>query len=130
MKKNKKEFRKYIGLEKNLQISIAILLDSLGVLWWHTPNGGRRNKLEASSFKKQGVKPGVSDCIILEPRGKYHGLAIELKTSTGKLSESQKTFLERAKIRGYKTAVCWGIEETEHVVKEYLKQEKPPTQER
>ena len=34
MEKPKKEFRKYIGHEDNLQISIAVFLNSLGLLWW------------------------------------------------------------------------------------------------
>lgn len=33
--------------EDQFQRSVAELLDSLGWLWWHTPNGGWRTKAEA-----------------------------------------------------------------------------------
>lgn len=35
-----------------------------GVVWWHTPNGGRRSPIEAAIFKGLGVCAGVSDLIL------------------------------------------------------------------
>ena len=43
------------------------------------PNGGRRDKAEAAHLKMQGVKAGVPDLCLAVPKGKYHGLYIELK---------------------------------------------------
>ena len=48
---------------------------------FHIPNGGSRNKLEASNLKKQGVKAGVPDLFLPVGRGSYHGLFIELKSA-------------------------------------------------
>lgn len=31
---------------------------------FHIPNGGRRDKREAASLKRQGVKPGVPDLFV------------------------------------------------------------------
>ena len=45
----------------------------------HIPNGGSRNQLEARNLKLQGVKSGVPDICLPVPRGKYHGLYIEMK---------------------------------------------------
>ena len=34
-----------------------------GLVAWHTPNGGKRNAVEAARFKAMGVRPGVSDLV-------------------------------------------------------------------
>ena len=48
-----------------------------GLVWWHTPNGGRRNRIEGAILNGLGVRPGVTDLILL-----HHGraFALELKT--------------------------------------------------
>lgn len=38
-----------------------------GVVYWHTPNGGRRDAHEARRFKESGVKAGVHDLLFLRP---------------------------------------------------------------
>lgn len=78
--------------EDQLQRAVATLLDTSlprGSVWFHVPNGGKRGKIEAARMKGMGVKPGVADCIILAG-----GLAIalELKSSKGRLSPKQKEF--------------------------------------
>lgn len=115
-----KKYEPYYGREDDFQKSVAYLLDACNLLWFHPPNGGKRSKSEAGRFKMQGVKPGVPDCVIMEPRGKWHGLVIELKVKGGKLSNYQKEWLNALKTRNYKTAVCWSIDEVEDVIKEYL----------
>jgi hypothetical protein len=34
-----------------------------GLLWWQTPNGGKRSRIEAAIMKGHGVRAGVSDLI-------------------------------------------------------------------
>lgn len=51
---------------------------------YHTPNGGSRNVIEAVNLKAQGVRSGVPDICLPVPKGKYHGLYIELKRYGGK----------------------------------------------
>lgn len=81
---------------------------SLGWIF-HVPNGGLRNRISAARLKAQGVKPGVPDFLLLEARGDYHGLAIELKRSDGgRLSDNQDMWLVKLQCAGYKTAVCHG----------------------
>ena len=48
-------------------------------LLYHIPNGGKRDRIVAAKLKAQGVKPGVPDLCLPVPRGKYHGLYIEMK---------------------------------------------------
>ena len=61
---------------------------------FHVPNGGHRNKATAGRLKAAGVKAGVPDLLLLVPRGRYHGMACELKMPGGRLSPSQRTWLE------------------------------------
>ena len=55
------------------------------------PNGGKRLKSEAARLQAMGVKPGVPDLCLPVPRGKYHGLYIELKRLYGgRVSPAQR----------------------------------------
>lgn len=90
--------------------------------WAHAiPNGGKRDKKEAANLKRQGVKPGVSDIFLPLPRGKYHGLYIELKTKDGRPSTEQKEFISYVRKNGYAACVCYGTEEAITATKQYLK---------
>ena len=88
----------------------------------HIPNGGKRSKREAARFKAAGVKRGVSDLFLPCARGGYHGLYIELKALDGKPSAEQKAFAEAVRSEGFVCAFCWGAEEAEAVILDYLKQ--------
>jgi hypothetical protein len=57
-----------------------------GAIFWHTPNGGSRGRIEGARLKAQGVLPGIPDVFVLRA-GQLFGL--ELKTGTGRLSEAQ-----------------------------------------
>ena len=88
---------------------------------FHVPNGGYRNKIEAANLKRQGVKSGVPDLLLLVPNDKYIGLAIEMKVGKNKATENQLRWLKFLKKQGYKTCICYGAEEGIKVIKEYLK---------
>lgn len=110
-------------LEKDIQIAVMqwasthkICRDYL----FHPANGGSRNLLEAVNLKKQGVKAGVPDLILMYPSKLYHGLAIELKSKKGKLSANQKTFLSKLKDAQYAVAICFTAFEAIHVIHDYL----------
>ena len=122
--------------EDDLQRAVAQLLDSLGWLWWHTPNGGRRSKIEAKRLKGLGVKPGVPDILILEPwtcltcrddppepkcpvcrdRTTGFGVAIELKAKKRKPTHEQKIVLAELQRRGFLCSVCRSIGEVVTVI--------------
>jgi len=110
------KYNKYKGKERDFQIAVATYLDFLGVLWAHVPNGGTRNKAEAASLKRQGVKSGFPDICILEPNKDYHGLFIELKVGYNKPSDNQKYWLDRLGVRSYKTAVCYSFLEVKDII--------------
>ena len=85
------------------------------------PNGGSRNKIEAANLKRQGVKRGVPDICLPLPKGKYHGLYIELKYGKGRASENQKDYLEYLASVGYKAVLCYGYDEARIEIEKYLR---------
>jgi hypothetical protein len=87
------------------------------------PNGGSRNAIEAHNLKLQGVKSGVPDICLPLPKGKYHGLYIELKVEKNKTSKNQDEWLKYLENTGYKTALCYGFEEARKTILKYLKSE-------
>lgn len=109
------------GSESDLQKVCAEYLDYLKVLYFHPPNGGLRNLKEAARFKAEGVKPGVSDLVILEPRADRHGLMVELKVGKNTLSDYQVEYLRACWRRGYAVAVCYTFDAFKAVVDRYLK---------
>lgn len=114
------KFEPYTGKEDNFQISVARYLDALGVLWFHVPNGGHRNKVTGAILKAMGVKPGVSDCLILEARKGFAGFAIELKVGRNDTSDNQKAFIENLQKRNWRVLVSWSLDEVIAEVDEYF----------
>lgn len=89
-------------------------------LLYHVPNGGSRNALEAVNLKRQGVKSGVPDLCLPVPRGKYHGLYIELKAGKNKASQKQREWLRALREQNYAAMVCYGCDEAIEVITQYL----------
>jgi len=86
----------------------------------------------AKKMKRLNPVRGWPDILILEPREKYHGLAIELKksradlyTKKGKLKKTQHLkeqaqMLSCLKERGYFACFAFGFEETQQEIRRYL----------
>lgn len=115
-----KPFSPYLGSEDSFQTSVARYLDSLKLLWFHCPNGGSRNKIEGAKLKGMGVKKGVSDVIICEPRLQYSGMIIELKVGRNKVSPEQLEFLDNMKARGWRTLISYSLDEVMQEVDQYI----------
>jgi len=90
-------------------------------LLFAVPNGGSRNKLEAINLKRQGVKAGISDTILLIPKGGFASLCMEFKTKTGKQSEEQKEFQKQAENCGNKYVIVRSVKDAIQEMKNYLK---------
>lgn len=90
-------------------------------LLFAVPNGGKRNAKEAARLKAEGVRPGVTDLILLVPHGGFAALCIELKTKTGKASELQTEWQDAARKAGNKVVTCRSIDEFMNEINEYLK---------
>jgi len=81
------------------------------LLWFAVPNGGSRNLLEAVNLKRQGVRGGVPDLVIVPKVGPV--CFIELKSEDGTLSKLQSLWLESLPLYGCPVAVCRSLEEVQ-----------------
>jgi hypothetical protein len=89
--------------------------------WFHSiPNGENRDLITAARLKATGLKSGVADTFLPEPRGAYHGLYIELKTLVGRLSDKQKQFIAAMRPRGYCVVVLDTLEAFQALIPDYL----------
>lgn len=92
----------------------------LGLLY-HIPNGGYRLARTAARLKREGVQPGVPDLCLPVPRGKWHGLYMELKAEKGTVSKAQREWFNALREQGYFVSICWGAEAAIDSISEYLK---------
>ncbi len=118
------KFSPYIGTEDNLQKRVATYLDFSEAIWFHSPNGGKRNLLEAVKLKKMGVKSGVPDCLILNQRHGFKGLAIELKVGKNQPTINQMAFMEDLARLGYLCWVSWSLDEVVALIDWYFDKSK------
>lgn len=129
------EFQPYIGKEINFQKTAARILDSITIngehiLWFH-PANERDNKVKVSKtgamyspagnmFKQMGVKSGVLDCIVLEARHRFAGLAIELKVGANKMTDNQKMWFKKLMDRGWSCHCTNSLDEFTDIVETYF----------
>ena len=112
--------------EYKVQCELAKILDQAGVLWSATANGGKRDKITASSLKKSGVKAGVPDVLIFTapPSGIGVGMAIELKRGAeegkrkGSVSLHQRVWLENLRAVGWRAEVAYGLDHAIQLLKD------------
>lgn len=85
------------------------------------PNGGRRDETTAEKLKAEGVVAGVADLILLKSNRDYGALLIEMKTQTGRQSDSQKKWqLTLCSEEEYKYVVCRSLDDFIREVSVYL----------
>lgn len=96
-------------VEEGLQRSVASFLHAIpDLLWWATANQrGTRSRAEMGILKAMGVRAGVPDICIILPGGKIGFL--ELKAPKGRVSDSQKVFIESAMNKGCSVGVCYSL---------------------
>ena len=93
-------------------------------------NGVKLTIGQAVKAKKQGMKKGFPDIFLPVPRGKYHGLFIELKIKPyrndkgkmvyPKVSKEQKWWIEGLIYHGYRAAICYGFDAAVEEIVSYL----------
>lgn len=122
----------HVPLETHEQQTLITWVDAFhpreSKLLFAIPNGGSRHPAEAVRLRAEGVRPGVLDLFYMEARGKYHGLFIEMKRDSRKLSVisgGQKGFIERAKAGGYAVVVAWGSQQAREGLEWYWALPKP-----
>ena len=90
-----------------------------------TPNGGYRPVHTAVMLKAEGVKAGYPDISLDVPRGRFHGLRIELKRAggVGRVSAEQQEWIDRLRYYGYCAVVCYGAADAQQCIMAYLQQD-------
>lgn len=84
---------------------------SLSQLLFHVANEDRQNSRKGHKYRLLGVRPGVSDLILLVPNRRYHGLCVEMKSRTGTQRKTQKEFQEKVERMGYRYALCRSLDD-------------------
>lgn len=109
-------------------------LQSLCAEWWRlkeltddrysliyaVPNGGSRSKGAASKIKKEGGRRGVWDINVDVPAKGYHGLRIEMKIPSGKLTPEQTDMGLLFVKYGYLAVVCRTFEDFKRLIESYF----------
>lgn len=84
------------------------------------PNGGKRDKTTAAKLKAEGALAGVADLIFLKSNRYYGALLIEMKTRTGRQTDTQREWQKLIETDGYKYVVCRSVDDFMREVDEYL----------
>jgi hypothetical protein len=100
--------------EERLSIEVANMLrkesieGNLKAVWTHVANESKRHRITALVLKAMGLISGALDFFFI---GSHNSGLIELKSSTGRLSENQKLYIAWALSLGVPHAVCRTVDE-------------------
>lgn len=86
------------------------------------PLGGERNIIVAKKLKQSGTRAGIPDIMLPVSRKGYHGLFIELKTGSGRVSAEQKQWIKALNSQGYNVVVCFGWIAAKETIESYLEE--------
>ncbi len=89
-------------------------------LLFSVPNGGFRTNKIGAVMKKEGMMKGVSDLLLLVPKDKFHGMAIEIKVEGRKLSKEQMEWAIEINNLGYHYEVARTFEAFKTMISDYL----------
>lgn len=84
------------------------------------PNGYKTTATQARIAKAEGLTAGAADLLLFVPSGKYHCLAIEMKTAVGRQQPTQKRWQEAVERFGYKYTVARGLDDFILEIRDYL----------
>jgi hypothetical protein len=118
--------------EENLQIAISnyLKLQYPSTIFTFEASGLRLPIGLAKKAKAMRSDTGLPDLLIFEPKGKFHGLFIELKAKTiykkdgGYLKddhiEDQAHLLHRLKVKGYMACFAIGFDDAKKIIDSYF----------
>jgi hypothetical protein len=79
-----------------------------------------KSKVEAAKLKGSGLTKGLPDMTLLIPKGKYHGMFIELKIGNNKPTIEQLEMFEALRIQGYYVTWVSTLEKARKEITDYL----------
>lgn len=89
-------------------------------LFFHVENEeSDGNAVKGGIRRAMGIVAGVSDMILLMPRGRYHGLCVEFKTEIGRQKPQQIEWQAKVEAQGFKYVICRSLESFKVIFKEY-----------
>ena len=121
--------------EESLQVAVStyLRLQYPGVMFTSESSGIRLTMGQAVKAKKQRSQRGLPDMMILEPKGEYHGLMIELKRAgqspykvkdgslkAGEHLEEQAAAIRKLISKGYAACFCVGFDEAKRRIDTYM----------
>lgn len=114
--------RKNGSPEHDIQVQLVDYLeDKVPTALYSATVGGVRVAMHtALRMKRAGYKKGIPDLLIFEPRNGYVGLALEVKTKTGRASEHQLKWQKELQERGWKAEIRKGLEQCLEAIDEYF----------
>lgn len=114
--------------EDDIQVSVVEYCEIKKIPIFAIPNAQKLSFLDRKKaaismvkLKKTGLKSGVPDLFIPISNENYHGLFIELKSASGKLSDNQKIWINDLNKNGYKAVVCFSIDDAIIIINKYMK---------
>lgn len=93
-------------------------------LMFHVPNENDRadsSIIQGAIRKSLGVVAGVSDLILLVPRGTHGALLIEMKDEKGTQKPAQKEWQTLVEAQGYRYEICRSLPRFKELIYDYLK---------
>ena len=90
-------------------------------LLFHVENERTNSSMiDGARRRSMGLVAGVSDLILLIPRGRWHGLCIEMKTIEGKQRDEQKLWQAAVESQGYRYELIRTKQSFQQLIEEYL----------
>ena len=112
--------------EHQIQTRFVQLLDRLnatqeaGILYCATMGGVKLTIGQARKCKAAGYRKGIPDLLIYTPSGDKIGLALELKTLTGRPSPEQKEWVKTLTDFGWSASIVKGYDAAVEALFEYF----------
>ncbi len=110
--------------ESELQIACVtwfrLQYPDLARLLWAIPNGGRRGKVEAARFKREGVVSGAPDLLLAVATNRAPALFLELKAGRNKTSPAQRQMLIDLQGQGYGVCIVYALAQFQADVRQHL----------
>ena len=109
--------------EQQLQESFVkyIQLKYKGIRYCSSLGGIRTTMKQAIKAKNGGYVKGMPDMQIMDARGGFHGLFIELKTDKGRETKHQMEWINDLIRSGYYAEICKGIDQAMDCLDSYMK---------
>ena len=109
-------------------IAVDGALRRVGEFLYAVPNGSmlggdaRLRAIQVGRLKRAGMRVGVLDLVLDLPRGRFHGLRLEMKRRGGRPSSEQREWVDRLRSVGYDAQIAEGAEEAIKIIVAYLAQ--------